>query len=82
MAAQEALGNAKTGIEQRRAVLARPVERAGAGGLGKAVAAGADLRLHAERAIVLLAQARQDNPELERAGCARPPWTWARAGSI
>ena len=81
MAANEVLGNAEVHLSSDDAFLARSVERAGAGGSAKLLPQAADLRLHAEHAVVLLAQARRRKPGLERAGCARPPWTWARAGS-
>ena len=81
MAASEALGNADSGFSSdassgstRGAPRARKSRQS-------CCPQAADLRLHAEHAIVLLAQARAGKPRLEGAGCARPPWTWARAAS-
>jgi hexosaminidase len=80
MAAQEALGNAKTGMTSDQLFWLDPWSAQGQqDASGKLLPQVQDLRLHAERAIVLLAQARQANPKaagadaLDRDGPGRAP---------
>jgi hypothetical protein len=64
MAAQEAIANARTGMSSDTLFWLDPWSAPGLGVSTKLLPQVHDLRLHAERAIILLAQARQDNPDL------------------
>ncbi|MGO8757369.1 MAG: glycoside hydrolase family 20 zincin-like fold domain-containing protein [Terracidiphilus sp.] len=64
MAAQEAIVNAKTGMRSDELFWLDPWSAQGQDASSKLLPGAKDLRLHAERAIVLLDQARQDNPKL------------------
>ena len=64
MAAQEAIANARTGMNSDNLFWLDPWSVSGQGVSAKLLPNTRDLRLHAERAIVLLAQARQDAPSL------------------
>ena len=65
MAAQEALGKANSGFNSDGLFWLDPWSAQGQQVSAKLLPVAVDLRLHAERAIVLLAQARQANPELK-----------------
>ena len=65
MAAQETLGNAKTGFNSDGLFWLDPWSAQGQDVSAKLLPVARELRLHAERAIVLLAEARQANPELK-----------------
>ncbi len=65
MAAQEALGKAKTDSSSDGLFWLDPWSAHGQEVSAKLLPVAQDLRLHAERAIVLLAQVRQDNPDLK-----------------
>ena len=64
MAAQEALGNANSGFTSDGLFWLDPWSAQGQEVSAKLLPVAKDLRLHAEHAIVLLAQARQANPDL------------------
>ncbi len=64
MAAQEAIGNAKAGVPSDDLFWIDPWSLQGQDVSAKLMPQIEDLRLHAEHAIVLLAQARQENPKL------------------
>jgi hypothetical protein len=64
MAAQEALGSAKTGMNSDELFWIDPWSAEGQSVAAKLLPVAHDLRLHAERALVLLAEARQQNPHL------------------
>ena len=64
MAAQEDLGAAKTGLTRDQLFWIDPWSPEGQDASAKLRPQAQDLRLHAERAIVLLAQARQENANL------------------
>jgi hexosaminidase len=64
MAAQEAITNAKTSMTSDMLFWLDPWSAQGQDASAKLLPQAQDLRLHAERAIVLLAQARQGNPNL------------------
>jgi hypothetical protein len=64
MAAQEAIANAKTGMSSDQLFWIDPWSTQGQDASAKLLPQAQDLRLHAERAIVMLAQARQENPKL------------------
>ncbi len=64
MAAQEAIANAKTGMTSDQIFWLDPWSAEGQDVSAKLMPQAKDLRLHAERAIVLLDQARQGNPAL------------------
>jgi hypothetical protein len=64
MAAQEAISNAKTAMTSDQLFWLDPWSQQGQDVSAKLLPQARDLRLHAERAIVLLAQERQDNPNL------------------
>ena len=64
MASQEAIANAKTGMNSDNLFWLDPWSPPGQEVSAKLLPNVRDLRLHAERAIILLAQARQDNPSL------------------
>ena len=65
MAAQEALGNAKTGFSSDSLFWLDPWSARGQRVSAKLLPLAQDLRLHAERAIVLLAEVRYTNPGLK-----------------
>jgi hypothetical protein len=65
MAAEEALGNAQLGLSSDDVFWLDPWSAQGQKASAKLLPQAADLRMHAERAIVLLAQVRQDNPGLK-----------------
>ena len=62
MAAQEAIANAKTGMTSDELFWLDPWSAEGQEVSAKLMPQAKDLRLHAERAIVLLDQARQGDP--------------------
>ncbi len=64
MAAQEAIANANTGMTSDALFWLDPWSVQGQSVSAKLLPQAHDLRLHAEQAIVLLAQARRDNPKL------------------
>jgi hypothetical protein len=64
MAAQEDVGNAKTGMTSDQLFWIDPWSAQGQDASGKLMPQVQDLRVHAENAIVLLAQARQENAKL------------------
>ena len=64
MAAQEAIAQRQDRHEQRQLFWLDPWSAQGQDVSAKLLPQAHDLRLHAERAIVLLAQARADNPKL------------------
>jgi len=64
MAAQEAIANAKTGMNSDQLFWLDPWSAQGQDVSAKLLPQAHDLRIHAERAIVLLAQVRHDNPKL------------------
>jgi hypothetical protein len=64
MAAQEAIGNAKTGMTSDQLFWVDPWSAQGQMVSAKLLPVVRDLRVHAEQAIVLLAQARHLNPKL------------------
>jgi hypothetical protein len=64
MAAEEALGKASSGFTSDELFWLDPWSAQGQQVSAKLLPIATDLRLHAERAIVLLAQARQANPAL------------------
>jgi hypothetical protein len=64
MAAHETIANAKIGMVSDKLFWLDPWSARGQDVSAKLLPNVRDLRLHAERAIVLLAQARQDNPSL------------------
>jgi hexosaminidase len=64
MAAHEELGNAKTGLTSDMLFWLDPWSAQGQDVSAKLLPHAQYLRLHAERAIVLLAEARQENPKL------------------
>ena len=64
MAAHEELGNAKTGLTSDMVFWLDPWSAQGQDVSAKLLPHAQYLRLHAERAIVLLAEARQENPKL------------------
>ncbi len=64
MAAQEAIANAKTGMTSDQLFWLDVWSAPGQNVSAKLLPQARDLRLHAERAIVLLAQVRQNNPAL------------------
>ena len=64
MAAQEAITNAKTGMNSDQLFWLDPWSAQGQDASAKLLPQAQALRLHAERAIVLLAQVRYDNPKL------------------
>ena len=64
MASLEALGNAKTGMNSDAVFWLDPWSAQGQGVSARLLPDVQDLRLHAENAIVLIAQARQSNPGL------------------
>jgi hypothetical protein len=65
MAAQEALGSTKSGFNSDGLFWLDPWSPQGQQVSAKLLPVATDLRLHAERAIVLLAQVRQGNPDLK-----------------
>jgi hypothetical protein len=65
MAAQEALGKVKSGFNSDSLFWLDPWSAQGQEVSAKLLSVALDLRLHAERAVVLLAQVRQTNPELK-----------------
>ena len=65
MAAQETLGNAKTGFNSDGLFWLDPWSVQGQEVSAKLLPVAQELRLHAERAIVLIAQVCQANPELK-----------------
>jgi hexosaminidase len=67
MAAQEALGRAKSGFSSDGLFWLDPWSAQGQEVSAKLLPVAQELRLHAERAIVLLAQVRQANPALKEA---------------
>jgi hexosaminidase len=64
MAAQEAIANAKTTMSSDQLFWIDPWSPQGQDASAKLLPQTQDLRLHAERAIVLLAQSLQENPKL------------------
>jgi hexosaminidase len=64
MASEEALNNAKTGLNSDTLFWLDPWSAQGQAVSAQLLPFAADLRLHAERAIVFLAQARQSDPNL------------------
>ncbi len=64
MAAQEAIANASTGMNSDQLFWLDPWSAPGQDASAKLLPQAQALRLHAERAIVLLEQARYDNPNL------------------
>jgi hexosaminidase len=64
MAAQEAIANAKPGMTSDQLFWLDPWSAEGQDVSARLLPQAQELRLHAERALVLLAQARQDNPAL------------------
>jgi hypothetical protein len=64
MAAQETLGSAKTGFNSDGLFWLDPWSAQGQDVSAKLLPVAQELRLHAERAIVLLAEARSANPDL------------------
>jgi len=64
MAAQEAIANAKTALTSDEIFWVDPWSAQGQDVSAKLLPQAKDLRLHAERAIVLLGQVRRDNPAL------------------
>ncbi len=68
MAAQEDLGNAQTGMTSDMLFWLDPWSAQGQEASAKLTPQVEDLRLHAERAIVLLSQAREENPQLLEPG--------------
>ena len=69
MAAQEALGKANSGFSSDGLFWLDPWSAQGQEVSAKLLPVAEDLRLHAERAIVLLAQVRQANPGLKEQRC-------------
>lgn len=65
MAAQEALGKAKSGFNSDGLFWLDPWSAQGQEVSAKLLPVAQELRLHAERAVVLLAQVRQANPSLK-----------------
>ena len=65
MTAQEVLGNAKLQISSDAVFWLDPWSMEGQEVAAKLLPVASDLRLHAERAVVLLAQLRQSNPDLK-----------------
>ena len=64
MAAQEDIGNVKTGLTSDELFWIDPWSPQGQAASAKLIPQVVDLRIHAENAIVLLAQARQENAKL------------------
>ena len=64
MAAQEALSKAKTGLNSDQLFWLDPWSEQGQAVSATLLPVAQDLRLHAERAVVLLAQAQQPNPDV------------------
>ena len=67
MAAHEALGKAHTGIDSDLLFWMDPWDAEGQQATAQILPIAVDLRTHAERAIVLIAQARAANPRLKEA---------------
>lgn len=67
MAAHEALGKAHTGINSDLLFWMDPWDAEGQQATAQILPIAVDLRIHAERAIVLIAQARAANPRLKEA---------------